>query len=423
MVREAQGSKAPIQRVADRVTEWFVPLVIVLAALTFGAWLVLGPEPALTLALVSAISVLIIACPCAMGLATPTAVMVGTGRAAQRGVLIRGGAALEMTGRVDTVVFDKTGTLTIGKPAVTALRPVGGVDEERLLWLAASVERGSEHPLAAAVMTESTRRALVLAEAEDFEALTGRGVRASLSGQPVLVGSRAFLVEEGLDPASLPPLAGPGERAARTTVYVASGGAVMGAIDIDDPIKPGAAEAVRALHEAGLSVRLLSGDTQEAAAAVAGRVGIESVTAGVRPADKAEHVRALQATGHIVAMVGDGINDAPALAQADVGIAIGSGTDVAIEASDITLIGGDPRLVGSAIALSRRTVRVIRQNLVWAFGYNVVLIPVAMGLLYPLFGLRLDPMLAAAAMAFSSVSVVLNSLRLRSDEGQLVPRS
>ena len=413
MVREAQGSKAPIQRIADRVTEWFVPLVIVLAAITFVAWLLLGPEPALTLALISAISVLIIACPCAMGLATPTAVMVGTGTAAQGGVLIRGGAALEMAGRVDTVIFDKTGTLTAGQPAVVAVRPVGGTEADLVLQLAAAVERGSEHPLAAAVVEEATRRGLTADAAEGFEAITGRGVRASVEGRLVLVGSGDYLIEEGVPAAGIPPLAAPGSVAARTTVFVAVDAVALGAIDIDDPIKPGVAEAVRALHDAGLTVQLLSGDTQAAAEAVAASVGIESVRAGVRPAEKADHVKALQAAGHVVAMVGDGINDAPALAQADVGIAIGSGTDVAIEASDITLIGGDPRLVASAIAISRRTLRVIRENLAWAFGYNVVLIPVAMGLLYPAFGLRLDPMLAAAAMAFSSVSVVLNSLRLR----------
>jgi P-type Cu+ transporter len=416
MVREAQGSKAPIQRIADRVTEWFVPLVIVLAALTFLAWFVLGPEPSLTLALVSAISVLIIACPCAMGLATPTAVMVGTGRAAQQGILIRGGAALEMAGRVDTVVFDKTGTLTLGRPAVTAVRPAGDASAESLLTLAASVERGSEHPLASAILAETTGRGLTVPEALDFEALTGRGVRARVDGQLVLVGNRDLLVEDGIEAPDLPTgtAAGP---AARTTVYVAAAGRALGAIDIDDPIKPGAAESVARLREKGLTVRLLSGDTPEAAATVARRVGIDLVTAGVRPADKAAHVRALQADGQRVAMVGDGINDAPALAQADVGIAIGSGTDVAIEASDITLVGGDPRLVGEAIELSRRTLRVIRENLAWAFGYNVVLIPVAMGVLYPILGLRLDPMLAAAAMAFSSVSVVLNSLRLRGTTG------
>ncbi len=417
MVRDAQGSKAPIQRLADRVTEWFVPLVIVLAAVTFLAWLILGPEPSLTLALVSAIAVLIIACPCAMGLATPTAVMVGTGRAAQGGILIRGGAALELAGRIDTVVFDKTGTLTLGRPTVTSIRPVGDSSVEDLLRIASAVERGSEHPLAAAILNEAGRRALDIPPADGFEALTGRGARARVDGRSVVIGGRELMLEEGVSPGTLPPLAPPGETAARTTVYVAEDGLTRGAIDIDDPIKGGAAEAVRSLRAAGLEVRLLSGDTREAAEAVARRLGITSVTAGVRPADKAAHISALQAEGHLVAMVGDGINDAPALAQADVGIAIGSGTDVAIEASDVTLIGGDPRLVWSAVDLSRRTLRVIRENLVWAFGYNILLIPVAMGLLYPIAGLRLDPMLAAAAMAFSSVSVVLNSLRLRGRGG------
>jgi Cu+-exporting ATPase len=411
MVREAQGSKAPIQRLADRVTEWFVPLVIALAAVTFLAWWVLGPEPALTFALVSSISVLIIACPCAMGLATPTAVMVGTGRAAEAGVLIRGGAALESAGSVDTVIFDKTGTLTAGRPTVSDVRAASGHESDDVLALAGSAERGSEHPLAAAVLAEAQARGLELAAADDFAAVTGRGVRADIEGRVVLVGSRAFLessdVSTGLDAldatASTP----------HTTAYVALDGVAVGAIDIADEIKPTAIEAVSELRDRGLEVHLLSGDTTTAAQAVAEAVGIVHVTAQVLPGDKAALVKELQEAGRTVAMVGDGINDAPALAQADVGIAIGTGTDVAMEASDITLVGGDPRLVGSAIRVSHGTLRVIRQNLGWAFGYNVVLIPVAMGVLYPLFGLRLDPVLAAAAMAFSSVSVVLNSLRLR----------
>jgi Cu+-exporting ATPase len=412
MVREAQGSKAPIQRLADRVTEWFVPLVIALAALTFVAWLLLGPEPALTLALVSAISVLIIACPCAMGLATPTAVMVGTGRAAEGGVLIRGGAALEMAGRIDTVVFDKTGTLTAGRPQVDAVRCVAGTDEATVIGLAAAAERGSEHPLAAAVLAEAERRDITVADTDAFDAVSGRGIRARIGEVEVLVGSAAYLEDAGLPGAALAALASPSD-APRSTVYVAADGAPIGAIDISDRIKPGAAAAVAELQASGIGVHLLSGDARAAAASVAREVGIKHVSAEVLPADKATHIAGLQREGAVVAMVGDGINDAPALAQADVGIAIGSGTDVALEASDITLVGGDPRLVGSAIAISRSTLRVIRQNLGWAFGYNVVLIPVAMGVLYPLFGLRLDPILAAAAMAFSSVSVVLNSLRLR----------
>jgi P-type Cu+ transporter len=412
MVREAQGSKAPIQRVADRVIEWFVPAVILLAAITFVAWVILGPEPALTLALVSAISVLIIACPCAMGLATPTAVMVGTGRAAEGGVLIRGGAALETAGGVDTVVFDKTGTLTVGRPAVSALRPAPGHEEAALLALAAAAERGSEHPLGGAIVAEAERRGSAIAEAADFEALTGRGVRAVVGGRAVLVGSEALLLAAGVETAAASTLVGPDD-SPRSTVLVAVDGVFAGAIDIADSIKPGAREAVAGLREAGITVHLLSGDSRAAAESVARAVGIDHVTAGVLPGEKAAHVGALQREGHRVAMVGDGINDAPALAQADVGIAIGTGTDVAMEASDITLVGGDPRLVGAAIRVSGATLRVIRQNLVWAFGYNVLLIPVAMGLLYPFIGLRLDPILAAAAMAFSSVSVVLNSLRLR----------
>jgi Cu+-exporting ATPase len=412
MVREAQGSKAPIQRVADRVIEWFVPAVIVLAAATFVAWAALGPEPALTLALVSAISVLIIACPCAMGLATPTAVMVGTGRAAEGGILIRGGAALETAGGVDTVVFDKTGTLTVGRPSVSAVRAAAGQDAMTVLGLAASAERGSEHPLAAAVLAEAERRSLATEEAREFEAVTGRGVRANVGDRLVLVGNTAFLRESAVDVDAVAELDSPSS-SPHSTVLVAVDGVFSGAIDIADSIKPGAREAVAGLRDAGITVHLLSGDSWAAAESVARAVGIEQVTAEVLPGEKAAHVGALQRAGHRVAMVGDGINDAPALAQADVGIAIGTGTDVAMEASDITLVGGDPRLVGAAIRVSHATLRVIRQNLLWAFGYNVLLIPVAMGLLYPLVGLRLDPVLAAAAMAFSSVSVVLNSLRLR----------
>jgi Cu+-exporting ATPase len=418
MVREAQGSKAPIQRVADRVVDRFVPLVIGLAGVTFGVWLLLGPEPALTMALVSAISVLIIACPCAMGLATPTAVMVGTGRAAESGILIRGGAALEAAGRVATVIFDKTGTLTTGRPSVTSVWATEGWSEDDVVRLAASAERPSEHPLAAAIVAEADRRGVTMVAADGFESVTGRGVRATLGEGTILVGSAGFLAQEGIGTGGLEAGAAPSATEgppARSLVLVALDGASIGSIGIDDPIKPSAAAAVRQLRDLGIEVHLVSGDSSAAALAVAQRAGIEEehVVAEVLPAGKAEHVRALQARGRTVAMIGDGINDAPALAQADVGIAIGTGTDIAIEASDITLVGGDPRLVASAISLSRGTLRVIRQNLVWAFGYNVILIPVAMGALYPFFGLRLDPVLAAAAMAFSSVSVVLNSLRLR----------
>jgi len=421
MVRDAQGSKAPIQRVADRVTEWFVPLVIALSAITFVAWLLLGPEPALTFALVSAISVLIVACPCAMGLATPTAVMVGTGRAAETGVLIRGGAALEEAGRVDAVIFDKTGTLTAGRPEVAGVRPTAAWTADEVVALAAAVERGSEHPLGAAVLAEADRRGLKLDDASDFESNAGLGVRAIVADRDVLVGGDALMAAQAVDTTDAARGTAADAETSRSTVFVAVDGSLAGSIDIDDPIKDGAAAAVAELQAAGISVRLLSGDNAAAAAAVARRVGIEEVSAGLLPGDKAAHVAGLQSEGHVVAMVGDGINDAPALAQADVGIAIGTGTDVAMEASDVTLVGGDPRLVGSAIRLSRGTLSVIRQNLVWAFGYNVLLIPIAMGLLYPLLGLRLDPVLAAAAMAFSSVSVVLNSLRLRRFDARPAP--
>jgi Cu+-exporting ATPase len=416
MVREAQGSKAPIQRIADRVIDWFVPLVIVLAALTFAVWFLLGPQPALTHALVAAISVLIIACPCAMGLATPTAVMVGTGRAAEQGILIRGGAALELGGSVGRVVVGKGGTLALGRPGVTAVKVAAGLEADEVMGLAAAVERGSEHPLGAAIVAESERRGSPIPDVTGFRSVTGLGVAAEVAGHHVLVGSPAFLAAEGVAvEMGQPGLEGAEVSGSRTTVFVAVDGSLAASIAIDDPIKPGAAQAVRDLRARGIEVHLLSGDSTEAVLAVARRVGIaaEAVSAGVLPGGKSAHIEAAQADGRVVAMVGDGINDAPALAQADVGIAIGTGTDVAMEASDVTLIGGDPRLVVSAIWLSRRTLRVIRQNLAWAFGYNVVLIPVAMGVLYPFFGLRLDPVLAAAAMAFSSVSVVLNSLRLR----------
>jgi P-type Cu+ transporter len=413
MVQEAQGSRAPIQRLADAVSARFVPLVIILAALTFGVWLAVGPPPSLTFALVSAITVLIVACPCAMGLATPTAVMVGTGRAAETGILVRGGAALERAGRVDTVIFDKTGTLTLGRPAVTRVIAASPGTEEATLALAAAVERGSEHPLGAAIVAEAERLGLDLAEATDFQSLTGFGVAGVLEGRAVLAGNERLMRERHVDVTGLGADASAFANAAWTPVYVAVDGQVRGLLGISDPVKPGAAAAVRELEAAGIEVHLVSGDAPAVAEAVARQVGIARVVGGVLPGEKARLVSELQAAGRVVAMVGDGINDAPALAQADVGVAIGTGADVAMEASDITLVGGDPRLVASAVSLSRRTLRVIRQNLFWAFAYNVILIPVAMGVLYPVLGLRMDPMLAAAAMALSSVSVVLNSLRLQ----------
>ncbi len=412
MVQAAQGSKAPIQRLADQVSARFVPVVMVLAAGTFAAWLLVGPPPAFTHGLVAAISVLIIACPCAMGLATPTAIMVGTGRAAESGILFKGEEALEQAGRVDTAIFDKTGTLTLGKPSVADVVAFDGTSEDEVLALAAAVERGSEHPLGAAIVAEATRRAVAVPQVTQFESVPGRGVVGVLDGGPIAAGNPAFIAERGIDMAVATPAIESSARDGRTPILVAWNGRLVGLIAVTDPVKPEASAAVRELKALGIVVWLVTGDSRAAADAVARQIGIEHVIAEVLPAEKAARVRDLQAIGRRVAMVGDGINDAPALAQADLGVAIGTGTDVAIEASDVTLVGGDPRLVASAIRLSRQTVRVIRENLVWAFGYNVVLIPVAMGVLYAFFGLLLDPGIAAGAMALSSVSVVLNSLRL-----------
>ena len=410
LVQQAQGSKAPIQRLADRIAAVFVPVVIVIAMATFALWLLFGPEPAYLHALVSAVTVLIIACPCAMGLAVPTAVMVATGRGAELGILIKGGEPLERSGRLDTVVFDKTGTVTEGRPT---LQHIASDDEAQALRLAASLERRSEHPLGEAIVAAATGRGLDLAEPREFESLTGRGVAGTVEGHRVLVGNRLLLAESGVEPG---PLAGEAERLARdalTPVFVAVDGRVAAVIGVADAVKPGSRDAVEALRRLGLESVMLTGDDARAAEAVARTVGIDRVVANVLPERKLEEIRRLQSQGRTVAMVGDGINDAPALAQADVGIAMGTGTDVAMEAGDITLMRGDPLGVPRAIALARRTMRVMRQNLFWAFVYNVVGIPVAAGALYPAFGLRLTPAMAAAAMAVSSVSVVMNSLRLR----------
>ncbi|CAN5697359.1 heavy metal translocating P-type ATPase [soil metagenome] len=415
LVQEAQGSRAPIQRVADAVTGWFVPIVLVIALATLAIWLAFGPDPRLTYALVAFITVLIIACPCAMGLATPTAIMVGTGRGAEVGVLIRGGEALEQAHRVNTLIFDKTGTLTRGRPEVSDVVPAPGVEADELLRVAAAAEQGSEHPLGAAIVQRAAKDGLSLPRVDTFEALTGHGVHATIGGQVVVVGRRQLLADHGVDSAPLEAAAEEASRAARTPVYVARDGRLLGMLSIADPVRPESAAAVAGLRQRGIDVWLISGDEQRVADAIAAQVGIDAdhVVAGVLPAGKAARVADLQRAGRVVAMVGDGINDAPALAQADLGVAIGTGTDVALEASDVTLVGGDPRLVVSAINLSAKTMRVIRQNLFWAFAYNVLLIPVAMGVLYPFFGLLLDPILAAVAMATSSVSVIANSLRLR----------
>jgi Cu+-exporting ATPase len=421
LVSRAQGSKAPIQRLADRIAEVFVPLVLIVAAATFAVWYVAGPEPRLTFALTAFISVLVIACPCAMGLATPTAIMVGTGRGAEAGILIKGGEALETAHRVDAVVLDKTGTLTLGRPVVTEIAPAPGWRAADVLDLAASAERGSEHPLGAAIVARARLDELGFAEATDFVAVPGGGVTATVvsdegPARPVLVGNPRLLEDRGIDLAPLADAIESSAGAGRTVALVAVDRRVAGLLAINDPVKAESAVAVRELTAAGIEVWLVTGDARATAEAVARQVGIpgHQVVAGVLPADKAAIVERLQGRQRVVAMVGDGINDAPALAQADLGIAIGTGADVAIEAADVTLIGGDPRGVPAAIRLSRATMTIVRQNLFWAFAYNVVLIPVAMGVLYPFFGVLLSPALAAGAMAISSVSVVANSLRLRS---------
>jgi Cu+-exporting ATPase len=421
LVSRAQGSKAPIQRLADRIAEVFVPLVLIVAAATFAVWYVAGPEPRLTFALTAFISVLVIACPCAMGLATPTAIMVGTGRGAEAGVLIKGGEALETAHRVDAVVLDKTGTLTLGRPVVTDVVPAPGWRAADVLDLAASAERGSEHPLGAAIVARARLDELGFGEATDFAAVPGGGVTAAVTSREgpvrvVLVGNARLLEERGIDLAPLADAIASGAAAGRTVALVAVDGRIAGLLAINDPVKAESALAVRELTAAGIEVWLVTGDARATAEAVAHQVGIPAhqVVAGVLPADKAAIVERLQGRRRVVAMVGDGINDAPALARADLGVAIGTGADVAIEASDVTLIGGDPRGVPAAMRLSRATMTIVRQNLFWAFAYNVVLIPVAMGVLYPFFGVLLSPALAAGAMAISSVSVVANSLRLRS---------
>ncbi len=415
LVSEAQGSRAPIQRLADLVTSYFVPAVLGLAGITYLVWFAWGPEPAFNLALLNTVAVLIIACPCALGLATPTSIMVGTGKGAEAGVLFRNAEALERLGSVRAIVLDKTGTLTEGKPRVTdVVRADGAPDEDELLALVAAAERGSEHPLADAIVREAAEtRTLDVPAAADFLATAGGGVAATVSGRRVLVGRPGYLEAEGVDVSALIAAADALAADGKTPVFAAIDGRAAAVIAIADTLKAGSVEAVAELHRLGISVAMLTGDNRRTAEAIARSVGIERVLADVRPDGKAAAVKALQAEGKVVAMVGDGVNDAPALASADVGIAMGTGTDVAMESAGVTLMSGDLRGLVTAIALSRATMRNIRQNLFWAFAYNVTLIPVAMGVLYPFTGLLLDPILAAAAMALSSVSVVSNALRLR----------
>ncbi|BDG06648.1 heavy metal translocating P-type ATPase [Anaeromyxobacter oryzae] len=419
LMREAQGSRAPIQKLADRISGIFVPVVLSIAIATFVAWFLAADAAPAVRAFVAAVAVLVIACPCAMGLAVPTAVMVATGKGAELGVLIKGGEALERAHAVRAVVLDKTGTITAGKPVVTEVALAAGSEtsEPELLALVAAVERASEHPLAAAIVAHAAERGAPALAAAAFESATGRGARGTVDGRAVLVGNEALLAEAGVDPAPLRARAAELASRGRTVVFAAVDGALAGLVAIADPLRPTSREAIARLRRMGLEVVMLTGDGRSTAEAVAREAGVARVVAGVLPAGKVAEIERLQAEGKIVAMVGDGINDAPALARADVGVAMGGGTDVAVEAADVTLMRPDLGAVADAIALSRRTMRTMRQNLFWAFAYNVVGIPVAAGALYPAFGLMLSPVLASAAMAMSSVSVVSNSLRLRRFRG------
>ena len=413
MVAEAQRTRAPIQRLADRVSSWFVPSVVVAAVAAFLVWTAYGPEPRFAFALVSALSVLIIACPCALGLATPMSIMVASGRGASLGVLFRNAEAIELMGSVDTVVVDKTGTLTQGKPEVQTVSWTDGFSEADVLTAAAAIERSSEHPLAAAVVAAAAARGLASPAVDHFESITGRGVVGRVDGRTVAVGSQTLMRERSVDAEALIQRAETLRHEGQTVVFVAIDGRAAGLIGIGDQVKLSAVEAVRALHGEGVRIVMLTGDNRTTARAVARKLGIDEVHAEVQPDQKAQLVTRLKSEGRVVAMAGDGINDAPALAAADVGIAMGTGTDVAMESAGVTLVKGDLRGIVRARKLSRKTVANIRQNLAFAFGYNALGVPIAAGVLYPLTGLLLSPMIAAAAMSFSSVSVIANGLRLR----------
>ena len=423
MVEEAQAGKAPIQALADRVVAVFVPAVLLVAAITFVTWMFVGPDPRLTYALVAMTAVLLIACPCAMGLATPVSIMVGSGRGAEMGVLFRKGEAIQMLQRSDVIALDKTGTLTEGRPALTSLEPLGGWTRDTLLPLVAAAEASSEHPIAEAIVRTAREDHADLPRATAFEAVPGRGVRATVDGRTVLVGSGRWLREEGIELGGAEANADALAEDGRTPLFAAVDGVAAGLLAVSDPIKSGTPEAIRALHERGLRVAMITGDDRRTARAIARRLGIDEVEAEVLPDGKVAAVERLQEGGRRVAFVGDGINDAPALAASDVGVAIGTGTDVAIEAGDVVLMSGDLRGVANALELSRRTMNNIKQNLFWAFAYNTLLIPVAAGVIYPWLGVLLSPILAAAAMGLSDVFVLGNALRLRKVEQVLGERS
>lgn len=412
MVQSAQGSKPPIARMADIIASYFVPAVIGIASLTFLIWYFFGPSPEFTYAVLNFIAVLIIACPCSLGLATPTSIMVGTGKGAENGILIRSGEALETAHKIKTIIFDKTGTLTKGMPEVTDI-VASGLPENEVLFYAASAEKGSEHPLGESIIKKATEAGIVIASAEQFSAVPGHGIKANVNGKQVMLGNEKLMQDEGVSIDVLKQKTVVLSEQGKTPMFVSVDKKLAGIIAVADTLKEDSVNAVKALHNLGIEVVMITGDNKRTGEAIARLAGIDSVLAEVLPEDKAKEVKKLQAAGKVVAMVGDGINDAPALAQADIGLAIGTGTDVAMETSDITLIGGNIKGVVTAIALSKATMRNIKQNLFWAFAYNVVLIPVAAGVLFPFFGILLNPMLAAAAMGFSSVTVVTNALRLR----------
>ena len=413
MVAEAQRSRAPIQRIADVVARFFVPAVVAVAVVTFIVWALMGPAPAMAFAVVNAVAVLIIACPCALGLATPMSVMVGVGRGAQTGVLIRNAESLEIMEKIDTLVVDKTGTLTEGKPRLASVTPAGGMDERQVLRLAASLERASEHPLAGAIVSGAQERGVELADASDFDSITGKGVKGLVDGRAILLGNRAMLDASGIDAGPLAEQAESLRKQGQTVMFVAVDGRPAGLLGVADPIKGSTAEAVQSLREDGVEIVMLTGDSRTTAQAVAAELEIDRVEAEILPQRKNEIVRQLQEEGRKVAMAGDGINDAPALAQAHVGIAMGTGTDVAMQSAGVTLVKGDLRGIARTRRLSRATMRNIRQNLFFALVYNALGVPIAAGILYPFFGILLSPMIAAAAMTFSSLSVIGNALRLR----------